>query len=372
MLRLISIVQLVICAALLALPTACRKPEAVRLGFVGGLSGRVADLGVAGRNGVQLAVEQRNAAGGINGRPVELVVRDDEQNPETARRVVGELIGQGIELVIGPMTSSMATAVVPLVNVSGSILLSPTVTTTELAGKDDNFLRVISVTSDYASKNARFQYEKFGARRVAAIYDTGNRSYSESWLNDFSSTFTALGGKIVLTKTFRSGQDTAFQLLAQELLLSQADTVLIIGNAVDAALICQQIRKLDQNKRIAMSEWASTERFTELAGTASEGVMVAQFLDRNDSSQRYRDFLAAYRARFRQEPGFAGVAGYDAAQVALEACAIRKKGESLKNVIIRKGSFQGLQQPLTIDRFGDADRKTFTTVILNGQYITVK
>lgn len=367
-----SIVQLAICGVLLVLLTACQKSEPVRIGYMGGLSGRVADLGVAGRNGVQLALEQRNAAGGINGRMVELVVKDDEQNPETAKRVVGELIGQGIELIIGPMTSSMAMAALPRINASGSILLSPTVTTVDLLGKDDNFLRVIASTNEYASQNARYLYEKLGSRTVAAIYDIGNRSYSESWLNDFRSVFSSLGGKIVLTRTFSSGQDKVFQPLVRELLLSQADTVLIISNAVDSALICQQVRKLDPHKRIAMSEWASTERFTELAGTASEGVLIAQFLDRNDTTPRYRDFLAAYRARFKQEPGFAGVAGYDAAQVAFEAYAARKRGESLKKVILGIGTFQGVQQPLALDRFGDADRKTFTTVILNGQYVTVK
>ncbi len=369
--RSISKVQFVVCIAILTLLTACQKPEPVRIGFLGGLSGRVADLGVAGRNGIQLAIEQRNDAGGINGRPIELIVRDDGQNPETAKLAVGELIGQGLELIIGPMTSSMAMAVMPQINASGTILLSPTVTTGDLGDKDDNFLRVIAMTNDYASKNARYLYEKRGIRTVAAIYDTGNRSYSEGWLNGFRTSFSASGGKIVLTRTFQSGKDTAFQPLVQELLSSKADSVLIIANAVDAALICQQVRKLDGRKQIAISEWGSTERFTELAGTAAEGVSVAQFLDRNDTSTRYRDFLGAYRARFKQEPGFAGVAGYDAAQIALEAYTARRKGETLKNVIIQKGKFQGVQQQLTINRFGDADRKTFTTVIRNGQYVTV-
>ena len=367
-----SNLKFVICIATLTLLTACQKPEPVRIGFVGGLSGRVSDLGVAGRNGVQLAIEQRNDAGGINGRPVELIVRDDGQNPETAKLAVGELIGQGLELIIGPMTSSMAMAIIPQINASGTILLSPTVTTDDLSGKDDNFLRVIAMTNDYASKNARYLYEKRGVRTVAVIYDIGNRSYSEGWLNDFRTAFTKLGGKVVLTRTFQSGRDTVFQSLVQELLSSKADSVLIIANAVDAALICQQVRKLDARKQIAMSEWGSTERFTELAGTAAEGVAVAQFLDRNDSSTRYRDFLGAYRARFKQEPGFAGMAGYDAAQVALEVYTARRKGETLKNVIIEKGRFQGVQQLLTINRFGDADRKTFTTVIRNGQYVTVE
>ncbi|MFZ2949783.1 MAG: ABC transporter substrate-binding protein [Desulfuromonadaceae bacterium] len=367
-----TIVRLTFCAAAAAMLVSCRKPDPVRIGFVGGLTGRVADLGVAGRNGVQLAVEQCNAAGGIKGRPVELVVRDDEQNPETAKRVAGELISRNIEIIIGPMTSSVAMAVMPQINASKSILLSPTVTTTELGGRDDNFLRVIATTTDYASKNARYQYEKLGIRTVAAIYDIGNKSYTENWLTDFRTEFVRLGGKIIYTIPFQSGRDTVFQPIVQELLSVKPDLVLIITNAIDSALICQQVRKRAPNQRIAMSEWASTERFTELAGTAAEGVLVAQFLDRNDTSRRYRDFLAAYHARFKQEPGFAGVAGYDAALVALEASAIRSKGASIKDTIIGRKSFQGVQQVLNINRYGDADRKTFVTTIYGNTYITVE
>jgi branched-chain amino acid transport system substrate-binding protein len=356
----------------MAMLFSCQKSEPLRIGFVGGLTGKAADLGTAGRNGVQLAVEQRNATGGINGRPVDLLVRDDEQNPETAKRVMADLIGQNTELIIGPMTSSMAMAMLPQVNASKSILLSPTVTTTDLAGKDDNFLRVMSVTTDYASKSARYQYEKLGIRKVAAIYDINNKSYTESWLNEFRTAFEKLGGQMVLVKNFPSGKDSLFQPLIKELLSAKADSVLIITNAVDSALICQQLRTQAPGQRIAMSEWASTERFIELAGAAAEGVVVSQFLNRNDNSQRYLDFLAAYRGRFKQEPGFAGVAGYDAALVALEAYSARKQGGSLKDVIIGKGSFQGVQQSLNIDRFGDANRKSFITVIRENLYKTVE
>jgi branched-chain amino acid transport system substrate-binding protein len=370
--RIARILVYIISGFVLVALASCQKTGPIRIGFLAGLTGRVADLGVSGRNGVQLAVEQCNAAGGINGRKVELVVKDDEQNPETAKRVVGELIGQNIEVIIGPMTSSVALAIVPQINASKSILISPTVSTDALSGIDDNFLRVIGPTTGFASTTAHYQYEKLGIRSVAFMCDYGNKSYTESWLNDFRTVFTALGGKIILVKSFTSGKDAVFLPLVKELLSAKADSVQIIGNAVDSALICQQVRMLDPCKRIAMSEWASTERFIELAGTAAEGVVVSQFLDRNDSSQRYRDFLAAYRARFNQDPGFAGLAGYDAALVTLEAYAHRKAGESIKGVIINKKSFQGVQQTLNIDRFGDADRKTFVTAIRGGKYLTVE
>ncbi len=364
--------RLLLCLCIGGSLAACQDSEPIQLGFVAGLSGRVADLGVAGRNGVQLAVEQRNAAGGIDGRLIDLIVRDDKQNPETAKRVVGELIRENVELIIGPMTSSMAMAVMPQLNASNSILLSPTVATTDLAAKDDNFLRVMSVTADYVAKSARYQYHKLGIRTVAALYDMDNRAYSESWLKEFRTAFAALGGRVVLAKSFRSGNDTVFQPLVQQLLAAKADSVLIISNAVDSALICQQVRKLVPEQRIAMAEWASTERFTELAGSTAEGVVVAQYIDRNDSTKRYQDFLMNYRARFKQEPGFAGLAGYDAALVALKAYSIRKPGESLKQAIIDRKSFQGGQQQLNIDRFGDADRRTFVTVVRDNHYVTLE
>ena len=71
-----------------ALVTACSDPEPVKLGFIGGTSGRVADLGIAGRNGFLLAVEEQNAKGGINGRPIEIYFRDDQQNASLASDAV--------------------------------------------------------------------------------------------------------------------------------------------------------------------------------------------------------------------------------------------------------------------------------------------
>ncbi|MBV5349999.1 ABC transporter substrate-binding protein, partial [bacterium] len=122
----------------------------------------------------------------------------------------------------------------------------------------------------------------------------------------------------------------------------------------DAALTAQQIRKLSSGQAIVTSEWASTERFIELAGAAAERVHVSQFIDRNNRSPRYLAFVNAYKERFGgQEPGFAGMAGYDTALVALEALEQRKPGQSLKDSIITCKTFEGAQQKITIDQFGD-------------------
>src|SRR5210317_936388 len=78
----------------------CKPPEPIRIGFLGGTSGRVADLGIAGRDGAQLAVEICNQAGGVAGRKVQLIIKNDEQSPEVAQRGVRELITDGVLAIV--------------------------------------------------------------------------------------------------------------------------------------------------------------------------------------------------------------------------------------------------------------------------------
>jgi branched-chain amino acid transport system substrate-binding protein len=347
-----------------------RKP--LKIGFVGGISGRVADLGVGGRNGVLLAVEERNNRGGINGHPIELIIRDDEQNQSAVRTIVRELMERKVEAIIGPMTSSMAQVTVPIVNNARMVTVSPTVTTTDLSGLDDYFLRVLPDTQTYAPKSALFHFEKLGLRRAALIYDAGNSSYTVSWLSAFRKTFEKLGGNIVAVNAFKSGGNVAFAPIARDLLQHRPDLVVLVCSAVDAALLSQQVRKLAPQVTISVSEWGSTERFIELGGAAVEGVYIAQFVDYGNTTARYLKFLAAYRKRFGQDPGFSGIAGYDAATVVMDALATRKEGVTLKDTILATGVFQGVQRKIILNRFGDTEGTTFISVIKNSRFSTLE
>lgn len=113
----------------------CSKPEPILIGFSGQLSGAYADLGIKGRDGVSLAVEKINASGGIYGRPVKLLIRDDKGTPDGARTADRELIDAGVVAIIGHMTSSQAMAAMEVIETAGVVLISPTATTEELTGK---------------------------------------------------------------------------------------------------------------------------------------------------------------------------------------------------------------------------------------------
>ncbi len=347
-------------------------PEPILIGFVGGTSGRVADLGIAGRDAVLLAVELRNRTGGVAGRKVKLLIKDDEQNPEVAQRAVRELIDRGVVAIVGPMTSAMAIAVVPIADEAKVLLMSPTVSTDDLNGRDDYFFRVVDSTLDNATRAARYHLSESSLRRLAAVYDLRNKSYTESWLNNFRATYVQGGGEVVEALGFESGGETAFLQLAQDLLAAPADGVLIVANSMDTALLCQQIRKLDRSIPIITSEWAATERLIELGGKAVEGMIVAQNFDRNSTEPRYRAFYQAYRDRFHREPGFGGVLAFEAANVVLDALAQRQEGQTVKEAVLAARRFEGLQEPIVFDEFGDVTRSLFITVVRDGRFVVVQ
>lgn len=347
---------------------ACSNSDPYVLGFIGGLSGRVADLGIAGRNGALMAVEERNLAGGIGGRQVRLEIRDDKQDEKSALAGVTDLLDKNVAVIIGHMTSSMTVKTLPLVNEKQVLMLSPTTTTQQLTGIDDYFIRVISDTAVYGQRNALHRYKSQGLRRITAVYDTRNAAYTESWLNSFRDAFAEQGGQLIKVIPFRSGEDVHFSQLAEQALAEDPDGIQLIVNAMDAALLIQQIRKVAPELPLATSEWAATEKLIALGGDAVEGVVMAQFFNRDDQSPSYQDFKQAFTKRFSQQPGFAEIAGYDAATVAMTALTQQRDGESLKQAILRIGSFTGAQGTISIDRFGDAVRKTFITSVEGGAF----
>lgn len=353
-------------AACLLAVVACAPPEPVRIGFLGGLSGRVADLGIGGRNGAILAVELRNQQGGIDGRPIELIAEDDQQDAEVARQAANRLLARGVEAVIGPMTSAMALVVLPQFNTAGIPLISPTATTNALTALDDQFFRVVAPTAAHVFKSAEHYFRQGGVRRVVLVCDLRNKAYSESWANDFRQAFEGMGGQVVDEASIDSGDSLA--ALAASILASKPDGVVIISNSVDTALLIQQIRMRDSEVRIGTAEWAATERLIELGGRAVEGVVVAQYVDRESTAPAYQAFLRAYRQRFSHEPGFPGLTAFDATNVALDAIAARSSGQTLKQALLAHGRFAGAQSPIDIDGNGDARRDTFLSAIHDGRF----
>ena len=365
--------EILACFLISLLVWGCQDKKPILIGFVGGTSGRVADLGISGRDAALLAVEECNQSGGISGRPVQLAIKNDEQNPETARRVVHEMIEEGVVAIIGPMTSDMAVAVAPVANEAKIPLVSPTVTTEALSDRDDYFLRVTSTTATFASRSAAYQIKSGKMRRVAAVYDLDNIKFSAFWLENFRKTFAGLGGDVIASIGFSAANRISYLDIVSELLAVQPDGILIVANSMDSAMLCQQIRKIDADVEITLADWGATERLLELGGRTVEGVTVVQTFDRGNQNPRYLSFRKAYLDRYQREPGYPGVHTYDAVQVILSALRQDKKDKDIKETILSSGPLPGLQHMVEFTAFGDAKKPHVSiSIIRNQQFVVVE
>ena len=349
----------------------CGPTPPLKIGFIGGLSGKFSDLGTANRNGALLAVEAANDAGGIGGRKLLLIEQDDQQNNAQALLAMDELKRQAVVAVVGPSTSSIAVAITPMATENRLLLIAPTAITSKLSGKDDYFLRSVGDAAFYGRTTAQFHYSRQGLRTVALALDMANADYTESWGEHYGAEFTRLGGKVVRMERFKSTDNPDHAAIAKSLLADKPQLILTVASSVDCALIAQRASVLSPGVRMAGSAWASTERLIELGGAAVEGMLVEQYFDRFDPAPKFQSFLQAYRNRFKAEPGFGAVLAFDAANMLIAGLKQSQRPDELKSAILALGKFDGVQGPVLLDAMGDASRAVHFGVVRNGAFAKI-
>jgi len=348
----------------------CSKPEPLRLGFVAELSDASSDVARSARNGALVALEPAAGTSGLQGRAVELVVRDLGRSPADAEQAMADMVAAKVAAVVGPLTSGGVARLLPLAEKQRMLLVSPTATSLDFFGKDDMLFRINGTTRDNGLAYARRCIDKKGLRSMAVAITTHNAVFSENWLREFRSAYERAGGQVPRVVHFDAAGGSLAEVAAELLRAPTGDGVIIIGNAVDTARMAQQLRKIDTQRPILVVEWAATEELIQLGGQAVEGVEMIQLYDRNDASPRYQAFREAYEKRFQEAPGYASVAGHDAAMVLLSALARKKDGTALKDALRQLGPYQGLQQSITFDANGDTTRRAFFVTVRSGRFVS--
>lgn len=348
-----------------------KKP--ILIGFAAQLTGRQAELGVQERNGVQLAVERINASGGIAGRKIELLVRDDLGLPGQAQNVDRELIKAGVTAIIGHATSAQTVAGLEVTNPAKVVLIGPTVSTPDLSGLDDYFFRVYPSFKNEAQAFAQNIYQRSGITRLAIIYDSDNTTYSKTYSTIFADKFQSMGGKITGEVSFSSAAQPDFSPTLMKLRAKKADGLLIVASDIDTALIAQRTRLIGWQTPLFSSAWAPTETLINNGGQAVEGIKIEQAYAITSQSPTFLDFQARYQARFGHDPSFGATLAYDAASVL--AAALEKTGgkpQGLKQALLKTHDFRGLMDIFSFDRFGDVERPLYFSSIRNGKFVILE
>jgi len=345
------------------------KPP-ILVGFLGTMSGRLSDLGISNRRGVEFAVAEVNARGGIQGRQIQLVSLDDANDPELVHSQFAKLVAQRVVAVLGPVTSTMASEVIPLANKQQVLVMGTTVSSNALSGLDDFFLRVTPPNRAIVEELVQLLLKR-NVKRVCVVADSSNPTYSVDWLSQFSELFARFGGQVQRSSFFLSGEENSLETAVEEVMAEEPSSVMVLGGAIDSALICQEVRQRNDSVFLVGTGWAFKPEFLEYGGKTVEGFLLNGNMDPGHSSEGYLRVARDFRERYGVQLDFASKAGYDAAGILFFALEKTRdlSASSLKKAILEEKVFEGLQQQISLDTFGDPDFPPMFFQVQNGQFV---
>lgn len=346
------------------------EKEPVKIGYVATLSGRLSDSGIKARNGIELAVAKINKAGGISGRKIKLIVKDNQNDPGANGKVITQLIDEGVIAIVGPLKSSMAQSSLEAIKNQNVLMISPTISTDSIKNLDDNFLRIIPVASNQA-KGIAEKMVKDGCRTVSVIYDASNFVYAHPLYLSFENYFQGRDNHINFVFGMTEKNPAAFDRIAKKLAQAKSEALFLITSGIDAAFLCQQIKKTELNLKIYGSYWVKSGNIIEEGGKSVEGLTIITPYSRPEPTQAYTSFKETYIKEYGIEPHYLSIYAYDAVQVIFKGmvrCRKTYDAAAIKSTIIDERVFEGLEDDIEINRFGDAVRKDMFVVINDGKF----
>ncbi len=359
--------------ALLITIAGCNSNQPIKIGVVGTMTGPSADLAINGRRGIELAVEEINASGGINGRMIELVIKDSLNDTEVANSIVDEFVDENIELVIGDFTSTLTGSILDKINNENILYLSPSASADMFLGKDDNLIRFTSTTSNQASAIVR-QANMNQRKKLLVFKDETNKGLVDSICASLEENSDGI-------ELFKQVYYNGMQTIEPDIILNaleesegKIDQIILLSNATSAPQIIRIIRDNGYNTDICVSSWANMPDFYRLVGDYAEGITILGLIDTTSTKKDYVDFSNKFNNYYGSDPTFVSVFAYDTMMTLYQAILDSKstKANTIKETIIDTSIVYGLQSTFNIDEFGDCSRDYLIYKIKDGEAVLVE
>jgi branched-chain amino acid transport system substrate-binding protein len=355
-----------------ALSPVALAQDTIKVGGIGVLSGPYAVYGQAVQKGVDLYVEQLNAAGGVNGKLVEVIWEDDQGDATTGINAYNKLVdNDGVVAIIGPVLTGVTKAVAEYAADVGIPMITASATAYEITTGRPSVFRTCFLDPFQAIQMARFAADE-GIKKVAVLYDNGD-DYSTGLYNAFIAECKVLGLEVVATES-AAFADVDFKSQLTNIQSAAPEAVFLPYYGAPAALILTQSNELGFK-----TKFLGADGIADIVDSISNKALLTSitysdhFSIQADSKQAVA-FVAAYKAKYNEDPTVSfSATGYDAALVLCEAF---KQG-SLKyaDVVaaIKATNVEGVSGVITFDDHNDPIKSAFIlTFDAQGNKVFVK
>ena len=297
-------------AAVLVFFAGCAKKESDHfvIGGIFPLSGPVAVYGNEARNGVELAVWEINAAGGIGGKQIKLISEDDEGNPEKTVNVYKKLTTKdGVKVIIGSLTSGATAAITSLAQAQKIVLLAPAATLPSITDAGDFIFRACFIDPFQGTVGGKFTAENLGKKRAAVLYNITN-DYSVGLYENFKIAFEKAGGSLCAAESYSDG-DKDYRAQLTKIKNAAPDVVYLPDYYGTVALIAKQLR--EQGIDTAMVGGDGWGGLMENAGDEVVNGFYSDHYAADSTDEKVTQFVDSYKKMYKTTPVSFAALAYD-------------------------------------------------------------
>lgn len=334
------------------------KNDEIVVGSFLSLSGSDTAFGVDTQKGMELAIAEVNAAGGVKGKKLKVLYEDDKSTPLEASNKVQQLIDRDKAVaIIGEVASSRTMAGGLIANTKKVPLITPSSTAVEVTKNKEYVFRVCFTDDQQGDVAARFVHGTLKKPNVALLY-VAQDNYSSGLAQSFKQSLQKLGGKIVAEKGYQS-KETNFTTYLEAIKASNPDVIFAPVYYNDMVQIARQAKAvgIPGTSFVGGDGWDANE-LIEGAGAELEGAYFTNHYAPDVPWPNSQAFLKAFRAKYNVEPTSMAAQGYDSAKLLADAMgrATEITPEAIKNAIAATKDFQGATGSLTIDKERNATK----------------
>jgi branched-chain amino acid transport system substrate-binding protein len=324
--------------------------DKIKIGLVASINGDLKPWGMDSQSGALLAVDEINAAGGIGGKQVQLLVEDSGSKPDQGKTAAERLIEKGAVALVGEVASGITIQIANAASVKKVPVVAVGATKTDLPGIGEYVFRVCYTDDLQGPVMATFAFEDLGLKNVAIMTDN-KQPYSQFLSKAFRDSFTKQGGKIVDEQFYETGQ-TQFAAQLTQLKAKNPDGVFLSGYFNEVGPIVRQAKEAGINAKFMGGDgWDSAEILT----SGGEAILGSYFCNHyNDKEDRaeVKTFLDAWKAKIGGVPGTTmGALGYDAVKLVIDSMKRAKDPSSSAEVlkaISETENFSGVSGAITL------------------------
>ena len=333
--------------------------DTIRIALAGPVTGAVAQYGDMQFMGAQMAIEQINKKGGVNGQQLEGVVYDDACDPKQAVAVANKIVNDGVSFVVGHLCSSSTQPASDIYEDEGILMITAASTSPDITARGYELIfRTIGLDSLQGPTAGNFIADKIKPSNVAVIHD--KQQYGEGIATSVKQVLESKNVKVGLFEGINAG-DKDFSSLIAKLRREGVDFVYYGGYHPEMGLLLRQSREKGLNVRFMGPEGVGNSEISAIAGPSSEGMLVT--LPKSfDQDPRNKELVEAFKAKNQDPSGPFVFPSYAAVQVIAEG--IEKAGSTDTDQVaaaLRSNTFDTPTGQLTFDEKGDL--KDFNFVV---------